>query len=405
MPRAFRGTERQVAWECGAAPSRRARSADALSPLRRRENLLLQPRRRSEDDFSDKHEHNYLVTVVRPGMVVDPEDPGRLLNSAGSMRSLPAGRRSLDAKLLARLEEHRAMAEQAEVGSGNASTKKPNRLEDHVRGNSAPPGLQRPRTPLAWGTVELGANRLQQGHAAKVATRNTVVMRPQSALEVAESALDGTYRRPKPERCCTANAPSESTAAPAEREVEKRVHELYHSAKGTFDEVDSDDDEAWMATYNGTWISHSYIPTKRGTQRRAGVTEATLGAGAAAAMSMAEMMAAAVKAHQEEEDLEHRTGMSKDQRRVVAKRQRRLQRERDHAQRMWRKKRLDENLGEGMSGEWRPGIEREGTDVPVRKLLRAARLAARDRRRAKQTSLAKRLSTQVGKVVARAISR
>lgn len=405
MPSAFRATERQVARECGAARSRRARSADALSPLRHRENLLLQPRRKSEDKFSYTREDNYLVTVVRPGMVVDPEDPGRLLNSAGSMRSLPAGTRSLDAKLLARLEEHRAMAEQEEIGSGNASAKKPNRLEEHVRGNSAPAGWQRPSTPLAWGTVELGANRLRQEHAATVATRNVVVTRPQSAIEVAESALDGTYRHPKPEHYCTTNAPSESTAAPAEREVEKRVHELYHSAKGAFDEVDSDDNEEWMAAYNGTWISHTYIPTKRGNQRRAGVTEATLGPGATAAMSMAEMMAAAVKAQQEEEDLERRTGMTKDQRRVVAKRQRRLQRERDHAQRLWRKKRLDENLGEGMSGEWRPGIEREGTDVPVRKPLRAARLAARDRRRAKQTSLAKRLSAQVGKVVARAISR
>ena len=67
---------------------------------------------------------------------------------------------------------------------------------------------------------------------------------------------------------------------------------------------------------------------------------------------------------------------------------------------------MQENLGEGMVGEWRPGLEHEGeSDVPIRKPLRAARLAARDRRRGKETSLGRKLSTQIGRIVARAVSR
>lgn len=226
-----------------------------------------------------------------------------------------------------------------------------------------------------------------------------------SALEVVESALDGKYQpiTTRVRRGAT-NTPSESTAAPPEREVAERVHELYHSDKGEFDEAafaNSGDDRVWV--FAGNWISHKYVPTQvRGNQRRAGVSEGALGDASMAGMSMAEMMAAAVKAQQEEETLELKTGMNKEMRAAAAKRQRRLQRERQEAQRVWRKKRMEENLGEGSEGEWRPWdeIETEGS-----KPLRAARLAARDRRRAKQTSLGKRVFTQVGRVVARAMSR
>ncbi len=344
------------------------------------------------------------MTVLRPGMVVDPEDPGRLVGSAGSTRSLPSGPRSLHPRLLALLDEHQQMAEQEEIDAGQRTGR--NMLGFVERGHSAPPAWQRPSTPLTWGTVELGAYTVRRRHAAKLAKSGNAIDRPKSAIEVVESALDGTYRKsPTRVRYNATNTPSESTAAPTEREVQKRVHELYHSAKGAFDEVDADDDaELHEMEYSGTWISHRYVPTKRGKQRRAGMTEATMGGEAMAGMSMAEMMAAAVKAQRDQEDLEYKTEMNKEEIEVAAKRQRRLQRERQHAQRAWRRKRLEENLGEGMVGEWRPGVENEAK-APPRKPLRAARLAARDKRRAKQTSLRKRLSAQVGRMVARAVSR
>ena len=376
MPRArSRENGQQVRRDDGMPRRLRVRSADALSPQRHHENLLLQPRRRSAGNLLTP----LPVVTVRPGMVVDPDDPGRLISSAGSTRSLPSGTCSLNPKLLALLDEHHLMAEQEEIGIGEEE--------------------QRPCTPLTWGPVELGAHMVRRRHTAKLPNSKTVVDRPQSAIEVAESALDGTYRKSTTRgRYNATNPPSVSTDAPPESEVAKRVHDVYHSAKGKFNEVDLDA-ELRETEYKGTWISHRYVPTKRGNQRRAGMTDTTMAAGA-----MAEMMAAAVKAQREEEDLEYKTGMNKEEREVAAKRHRRLQRERQHAQRAWRRKRLEDNLGEGMVGEWRPGIEHEAK-APPRKPLRAARLAARDRRRAKQTSLLKLLSAQVGRMVARAVSR
>jgi len=380
-------------------PQRRARSADQLSPLRHHENLLLgsQPRRKSADGV--------LVMTVGAGSLVDPDDPGRLISSAGSARSLPSGTRALDAKLLALIDEQERTAETHTLlskGGGGADIGS----WSFARGSSAPAGSGRPTTPLTWDNVEIGANTSRRRHAVKLA-RSSGRERPKSAIEVAESALDGTFRRsPKRwRRSGTAN-PSVSTAAPPEREVAKRIHDLYHSAKGEFDDGDSDDGDERESVYNGSWISHVYVPTKRGNQRRAGLADGAASGASIGGMGMAEMMAAAVKAQQQEEDLERRTGMTKEMRAAAAKRQRRLQRERQRAQEAWQKKRMQENLGEGMVGEWRPGLEHEGeSDVPIRKPLRAARLAARDRRRGKETSLGRKLSTQIGRIVARAVSR
>jgi hypothetical protein len=100
------------------------------------------------------------------------------------------------------------------------------------------------------------------------------------------------------------------------------------------------------------------------------------------------------------------TGLTKEMRAAAAKRDRRLAKERSKEQERWRKKRLASNLGEGMAGEWRPGIEHEGDDkAPVRKPLRAARLAARDKRRAKSGGPLSKVMGPLGAALGDALGR
>ena len=149
----------------------RARTAEQLSPLWHDESLLLQPRRQSAD--------NVLVMTVRPRTAVDPEDPGRLLDSAGSARACtPSGTRSLQPKLLALFDQQQVMAEQQEFGGGAS------RLAD-THGRSTPPAWERASTPLSWGTLELGAFALRRRHAvhaAKLAHRKGGADPPQRCV-------------------------------------------------------------------------------------------------------------------------------------------------------------------------------------------------------------------------------
>ena len=287
-------------------PTRRVRSADVLSPLRHRENVLLQPRRRSADGCSTAMPGAAIITMTVPSAdLIDPDDPGRLISSAGSSRAaFPGGTRPISAKLMQLLDAREQEQEQEEL------LRKKTREWDFVsRGSSAPAVAGRPSTPLSWDSVEIGANRSRRRHSAQVQAQahgdRKAKLRPKSAIEVVESALDGTFRvSPKRIRARGAtDAASISTVAPPEREVQKRVHNLYHSSKDwdSYNEDDADDDKE--AKYEGKWITHKYLPTKRGNQRREGIVDGT---GGMQGMSMQEMMMAAVTAQQEEEYQEYR---------------------------------------------------------------------------------------------------